>query len=262
MCLRTPGNILWVVGFGALFSSHDLLLGILDGTNLGTSGHHVLVLDTHNTTTPGLSKLFVLVVIGAERLTEFGELLTVLDVHGGECNASGSLHVDEFTEVGLSADEAVRNIKLAAEGGEEDDHLDGVDIVGNHDELGLLGLNELGDVVKSEFDVVGLVTLISGLVSGELRKTCLLFDAGLGHIFAEDFKELGLLITCNGARELGNAWWDLQALHKDSLLTLNADVLGPSDEAGKVALGLDVSSNSKVVGVLFEKRFLGLGSFA
>ena len=67
------------------------------------------------------------------------------------------------------------------------------------------------------------------------------------------------LITSNGARELGNAWWDLQALHKDSLLTLNADVLGPSDEAGKVSLGLDVSSDSKVVGVLFEKRFLGLG---
>jgi len=61
--------------------------------------------------------------------------------------------------------------------------------------LAFLGLNELGDVVKIEFDVVGLVTLISGLVSGHLRKTCLLLDAGLGHVFTEDFEELGLYMT-------------------------------------------------------------------
>jgi len=243
----------------ACYSSHDLLLGVLDRSDLRTGGHHVLVLDSHNTTTPGLSKLFVLVVIGAERLSELGELRAVLDVHGSECNTGGGLHVDEFTEVGLSTDEAVGDIELAAEGGEEDDHLDGVNIVGDHDELGLLGLNELGDVVKTELDVVGLVTLISGLVSGELSQTRLLFDASLGHIFAENFKELGLLITCNGAAELGNAWRDLETLHKDSLLALNADVLGPSDKAGQVSLGLDVSSDSKVVWVLFEQRFLSLG---
>ena len=66
------------------------------------------------------------------------------------------------------------------------------------------------------------------------------------------------LITSNGARELGNAWWDLQALHKDSLLTLNADVLGPSDEAGKVSLGLDVSTNAEVLGSLLDQ---GVGGF-
>jgi hypothetical protein len=131
--------------------------------------------------------------------------------------------------------------------------------VGNHDELGLLGLNKLSDVVKTELDVVGLVTLISGLVSGELSQTRLLLDASLGAVLAENFEELGLLITSNGALELGNAWWDLQALHKDSLLALDADVLGPSDKAGQVSLGLDVSSDSKVVGVLFEQRFLSLG---
>jgi len=175
--------------------SHDLLLGILDGSNLLASGHHVLVLNSHNTTTPCLSELFVLVVIGGERLTEFGELGAVLNVHGGKGNTGSGLHVDEFTEVGLSADEAVRDIELTAKGGEEDDHLNGIDIVGNDDELGFLGLNELGDVVKTEFDVVGLVTLISGLVSGHLSKTCLLLDAGLGHVFTEDFEELGLYMT-------------------------------------------------------------------
>merc|ERR1740139_614476 len=73
------------------------------------------------------------------------------------------------------------------------------------------------------------------------------------------FEELGLLITCNGRLELGNAWRDLQSLHKNSLLTLNTDVLGPSDEAGEIALGLDVSTDSEVMGVLLEEGFLGLG---
>ena len=67
------------------------------------------------------------------------------------------------------------------------------------------------------------------------------------------------LITCNGRLELGNAWRDLQSLHKNSLLTLNTDVLGPSDEAGEIALGLDVSTDSEVMGVLLEEGFLGLG---
>jgi len=255
LCLR--GHL--QTSFFGRSSSHDLLLGILDSSDFLASSHHVLVLDTHNTTTPGLSKLFVLVVIGGERLTELSELGAVLDVHSGEGDTGGRLHVDELAKVGLAADEAVRDIELTAKGGEEDDHLNGIDIVGNDDELGFLGLNELGDVVKTEFDVVGLVTLISGLVSGHLSKTCLLFDAGLGHVFAENFKELGLLITCNGALELGNAWRDLQTLHKDSLLPLNTDVLGPPDEAGEVSLGLDVSANSEVVGVLLEQRFFGLG---
>ena len=71
------------------------------------------------------------------------------------------------------------------------------------------------------------------------------------------------LIALNCAVELGNGWWDLKALHKNTLLALNADVLGPSDEAGEVSLWLDVTSNSKVAYVLFEQRILCCGaSFA
>ena len=62
------------------------------------------------------------------------------------------------------------------------------------------------------------------------------------------------LITFNSAVELGDAWGNLQALHEDALLTLDSDVLGPSNEAGEVSLRLDVSSDSKVAWVLFEQR--------
>jgi len=41
-------------------------------------------------------------------------------------------------------------------------------------------------------------------------------------------------------RELGNSGGNLQALGKDNLLTLKADVLGPLDETSKISLGTNV----------------------
>jgi len=36
-------------------------------------------------------------------------------------------------------------------------------------------------------------------------------------------------------------------------LSLNADVLGPLDESGEVACGLDVTTNTEVLGALLEE---------
>lgn len=60
----------------------------------------------------------------------------------------------------------------------------------------------------------------------------------------------------NSVGELGNAWGDLESLHEDSLLSLDSDVLGPSDESGEVSLGLDVSTDSEVSGALLEEGVL------
>jgi len=167
--------------------------------------------------------------------------------------------VNELTKVGLATHEAVWDTTLAAEGGEEDDHLDGVDVMSDHDELGAVLLNELGDVVQAELNVDGLGSLLLSLVSGSLSEAGLLFNAGLGAVFREQFKEFTGLVTLNGAVELGDGWRNLEALHQNALLTLNADVLGPSDEAGEVSLRLDVSSDSKVAWVLFEQRIFCCG---
>ena len=74
----------------------------------------------------------------------------------GEGHGGGVLLVHQFAEGSLSLDEAVWDVHLLAEGGEPDDQLDGLNVVGDGDELGLLVLNELGDVVESELEVVGL----------------------------------------------------------------------------------------------------------
>ena len=68
------------------------------------------------------------------------------------------------------------------------------------------------------------------------------------------------LILVDGRGELVDGWWDLESLHKDALLSLNADVLGPLDEAGQVARGLDVTTDTEVLGGLLEERALRVDS--
>ena len=58
--------------------------------------------------------------------------------------------------------------------------------------------------------------------------------------------------------ELGNRGGDLESLVEDTLLALNADVLGPLHEPGEVSLWLDVTSQSEVAGVLLKERVLGV----
>ena len=66
-----------------------------------------------------------------------------------ETHDGGSLATNDGTETGLALDDGVRNTHLAAESGEEDDELDRVDVVGDHNEVGLLGLDETDDVLWS-----------------------------------------------------------------------------------------------------------------
>lgn len=64
------------------------------------------------------------------------------------------------------------------------------------------------------------------------------------------------LIFINGLGELVDGGWDLKTLEKNALLSLNADVLWPLDEASKVACWLNVTTDSEVSGRLLEERVL------
>jgi hypothetical protein len=108
----------------------------------------------------------------------------------GEGEAGSGLLVDELTEVGLTTDEAEWDSLLSAESGEEADHFDGVDVVGNADELGSAFLNELGNVVESVFDVEGLGGLgLLSLGSGISGESLLLGSASFGAVLGEEFEE-------------------------------------------------------------------------
>ena len=170
--------------------SDEGLLGELDLDELLAGGHHVLVLDTHDTTTPLLEELGVVVVLGLELLAELLKVDEVLALHLGEGDAGGGLEVDELAEVGLAADEAEGDTLLSAESGQMDDDLNGVDVVGDHDKLSLTLLNESSHVVETELDEERLVSLGSTLLSGSLQTLGLLL-LGLGLVLSEQFKELG-----------------------------------------------------------------------
>ena len=89
------------------------------------------------------------------------------------------------------------------------------------------------------------------LVSGEY------FASILRSLEAEEInKTTPTLVLVNGMGELSNGWGNLEALHKDGLLSLNADILGPLDETGEVSHRLDVTTDSEVAGVLGEEGAL------
>lgn len=67
----------------------------------------------------------------------------------------------------------------------------------------------------------------------------------------------GVLVESLG--ELVQGWGNLQALKEDSLLALEADVLGPLDVAGQVTLGGEITTNAEVARALLEQRVGGAG---
>ena len=100
-------------------SSHVGLLCELDFSKLSSVGHHMLVLNTHNTTTPVSSEGLVLVELCAEVLGQDLEVLEVLLADLSESDAGSSLSVDELAEACLALDEAIGDALLSAESREE-----------------------------------------------------------------------------------------------------------------------------------------------
>ena len=78
------------------------------------------------------------------------------------------------------------------------------------------------------------------MLRGSLLETGFLLLLGLGTIFIGKLEELSGSILVESVRELGDRGRDFQALVEDDLLTLQANVLGPLDEASQILLRLDI----------------------
>ena len=247
--------------------SHVGFFGELDLSSLLSLGHHVLVLNSHKTTTPGDLVGSVLVELGHEVLLEGIEILEVLLSNLGEGDAGSGLGVAELSESGLTLDNAVWDSLLSAESWEEDHHLKWVDIVGNDNELGLTFLDEGGNVVKTELegdwlwsDEAVLLSALSGLSLG--LESGLLVLGGLWGVLSEELEKLGGLVLVNGLGELVESWWGLESHEEDSLLSLDSHVLWPLDESGKILLWLDITTDSEVSWGLLEKGGSRVSGFA
>lgn len=104
--------------------------------------------------------------------------------------------MDNRSESGLALDDDVWDAHLAAESGEEDDELDGVDVVGDEDEGSLLVLDQADDVVQTELGGVGLLADILLLLAlgdggGLLGEALLLVGLGLRAVLVEELESLG-----------------------------------------------------------------------
>lgn len=192
---------------------------------------------------------------------ELGELSLVLRADLGEGKDSSGLLVDDSAETGLALDNGVGDTHLLAESRKEDNELNGVDIVGDEDEGSLLVLDEADNVVETVLDGVGLlgdILLLLALLDGGslLEETLLLLGLGLRAVLVEELESLGSGVLVENSLELGERGRNLQAHLKDLLLALEADVLGPLDHAGHVALGLDVLADTEVTGAALDERVL------
>lgn len=169
--------------------------------------------------------------------------------------------MDESTETGFALDDGVWDAHLPAKSGKEDNQLNGVNVVSNQDEGSLLVLDETNNVVETVLDSVGLLgdillLLALGDSGGLLGQTLLLLSLSLGSVLGEELESLGGRVAVESVLELGERRRNLQTEVEDLLLALEAHILGPLDEAGQVARGLDVLADTEVTGALLEERVL------
>ena len=134
----------------------------LDGKSFSFGFHFSkfdLALGTSSESSDLLSELSVLIEVSSEGSSKVVGLTFVFLSHVSDGYDSSVLLMDKSSESSFSADEAVGDVHFAAKSGEPGDKLNGVDVVGNDDQLGLFLLDESGDVVESELEMVGLGVL-------------------------------------------------------------------------------------------------------
>lgn len=188
------------LAFGIESCSNQGLLGELDISELLASSHHVLVLDTHDTTAPLSVELSIIIVLDLELGAELFEVDEVFSANISKGDAGSRLQMDELAKVSLATDEAEGHTLLSAESGQMHNELDGINVVGDDDELGLVLFNKGGHVVQAKLEVHGLLSLFSGSRGGSTGLSLMLESSGfllvgLRRVLGEQFKELGSCIS-------------------------------------------------------------------
>ena len=177
-----------------------------------------------------------------------------------DCDITNLL-VNDGTEPGLALDNGVWHTHLSAEGWEEDNKLDRVNIVRDQDKRGLLVLDEADDVVETVLgsvwllgDVLLLLALADG--GGLLVQALLLLGLGLWSVLVEELESLGRGVAVEDVLELSDRRGDLETHVQDLALALESDILWPSHHARKVASGLDVLADTEVTWAALDERVL------
>jgi hypothetical protein len=249
--------------FSLGLSKRCQFLGFLSGKGLGTLIELGLGFETHDTATPLSEEFRILVVLLSGQVSQQLELRGILLANICQTDNSGVLLVYKGSKTSLILHNHERDLHLTAESGHPHNEFDGVNVTGDQDKLGLLLLDEGRDVLESELDNIGdLVVRFLASSSGgsNLLDSLLLGSRSLRAILVKKSEDSHGLILAQSFGELVDRRGDLKTLVQDSTLTLDADILGPTNETTEVtALGADRSSNSGGTSAGGVKRIGGLG---
>ena len=174
----------------------------------------MLGLDTENSASPGSSDILVLIEIGSEVFNIELELSLIFLSDISDSDDCGLFLVDKASESFFVLDETVWDVLFSAELGQPEHELNGVDVVGNDDQLGLLVFDQSGHVVQTELEHLGLLVLLLGLLVhfllGLLQKTGLLLLLGLRGVLLQQLEQSLRLVTVHRRVELVQSWWHLK----------------------------------------------------
>jgi len=230
-----------------------LRLGLLQ---LGDARQGFAAVDSASPVATDLLETIVEVVSGG--FDDFAQRTLVLRIDIGEGEGGASLPPDDPAEARFAFDDAIRDAHLAAEGWKMHHQLDRVHVVGDHHQLSRLLLDQSGHRVEALSDnggpFAGGVLFAVHLLLGFGQESLLLGLSAFGAVLVQKLHHLSGGGAIQGHRELVNRRRNFETLLKDGLLSLEDDVLGPADETGQIALGLDVLTDAEILGPLLEKR--------
>jgi len=161
----------------------------------------------------------------------------------------------------LALHDRVRHTHLPAQRWEEDDELDGIDVIRDQHQRRLLRLDQRHHMVQPVLDGVRLLADILLLLA--LTDRCrllvqpvLLLRLRLRAVLVQELEQLCGGVAVESLAKLGNRGRDFEAHVEDLALALKADVLGPAYHAGEVAFGLDVLADTIVAWAALDERVL------
>jgi len=233
-------------------------VGVL-ACSFGTLAQHLCGFVATHSSTPLTAEFLVLVgEVSLGSADKGSQFPLVLALHVLQCNDSSGLLVHDRAKTGFALYDDVGHAHLAAEGGEEDDELDWVNVVCDDDEGGFLCFDECDAVVQAVFDeegFLGVLGLSFLLLSSGFRnslKTRLLLLLSLRTVLVQKLEQLRGSVLVEGMRELGNGGRYFETLTQDDFLTLEADVFRPFYETGQVGFGTNILADTEVFRLGFE----------
>merc|ERR1719270_1288917 len=219
----------------------------------------MLGFDTTDTTTPSSAHFDVVVEGSVGSITEGLQVLSILLADVGQRDSGGRFLVHQFPQARFALHNHVGDVLLAAQSGKETHQFDGVNIVCNNNQFGLLVFDQVDNVVETVFDgewrrlIYGL-SFCLGLSLFPQAK--LFLGAGLRLVLLEQASHGGELIFRRGARELCQRWGNLDSGEQNALLPLVADIQRPTSETSHIPRRLNIATDAEITRSLLEEVIL------